>query len=60
MIQINSIAHKKSVMGGVMILDHACVTVVKLDTREGYRGSPGMRCDIAFGIVNADGSLGFP
>ena len=55
MIQINSPAHKQSMMNGAIILDHASVTVVGFDVREGNRGSPNIRCDIAFGVANQGG-----
>lgn len=57
MIRITETAFQKRALGGTLVLNRAAVVVLGIDLREGRSGSPGMRCDVAYGVEAADGSF---
>jgi len=57
MIRIQDDRFQKKAMGGGLSLDRASVVVIGIDLRENRGGSPGIRCDIAYGIEDAQGKF---
>jgi len=56
-IRITEAAFQKQALGGTLVLNRAAVVVLGMDLREGRNGSPGIRCDVAYGVAAADGSF---
>lgn len=57
MIRIQSEQFKKNAMGGALTLDRATVVVIGIDLRENRGGSPGIRCDLAYGVEDGQGKF---
>ncbi len=57
MIRIQDDRFKKQAMGGGLTLDRAAVVVIGIDLRENRGGSPGIRCDIAYGNEDTQGKF---
>ena len=55
MIQIEDALFKKQ--AGGQTLDRAAAVVIGIDLREGRGGSPGIRCDVAYGTEDAQGQF---
>ena len=57
MVRIQDDMFKRQALGGSLTLDRAAVVVIGIDLREGRGGSPGIRCDIAYGVEDAQGKF---
>ena len=56
MIQIQAQQFMKQAAGSIT-LDRAAMVVIGIDLREGRGGSPGIRCDVAYGTEDAQGKF---
>ncbi len=57
MIRIQDSLFQKQALRGTVTLDRAGLVVIGIDLREGRGGSPGIRCDVAYGTEDAQGQF---